>query len=125
MKMRGVEQIDYYLNKSVASIVSNESSSGEINYDCNSSCNTSILDQTDENINSNDTLLPLYEIGPNRVPKSLNKIYKDLLEERNQYINKIYYCKTCKQLFQDKSCNICNNDCIYFITLDVVYQIKE
>lgn len=162
-----VEEPRHQLNESISSLLNeslNETSSVKSNFDCSSSCNTSILDQTDENIDCNNDLLPLYKNstlnydsfiesysqlifkhklsdeaandflsflsksvlpGPNNMPKSVNNMYKNILEDRNQYINKIYFCKSCQQSQQEISCNISSNDCIYFITLDVVYQIQS
>ena len=59
-----VEEPRHQLNESISSLLNeslNETSSVKSNFDCSSSCNTSILDQTDENIDCNNDLLPLYK----------------------------------------------------------------
>ena len=143
--------------------IDGSSSSDSSYYDCESSCNTSILSESDEDFDSVDRFLPLYQNStnkyddyiesfyelvlkhklsdegandflsltksilpsPNNVPKSIKKIHDDILEDRNQYVHSFYYCKSCKQIMQDKLCNICKGDCIYFLVLDVIYQIKS
>ena len=155
------------LNESLSPLssmsIDGSSSSDSSYYDCESSCNTSILSESDEDFDSVDRFLPLYQNStnkyddyiesfyelvlkhklsdegandflsltksilpsPNNVPKSIKKIHDDILEDRNQYVHSFYYCKSCKQIMQDKLCNICKGDCIYFLVLDVIYQIKS
>ncbi len=45
------------------------------------------------------------------------------MKDREQYINRIYFCKTCQTCKTGKECNICRSENIYFVILDVAYQI--
>ena len=59
--------------------------------------------------------------SPNNCPKSVNAVYDYILKDREEYIKRFYFCKTCQNIVTDKECNICRSENIYFLILDVVY----
>ena len=62
---------------------------------------------------------------PNTCPKSVNKIYDAILDNRSKYLQRFFYCKNCLKDMEIEMCNTCKNENIYFFTLDVIYQIKS
>ena len=61
--------------------------------------------------------------SPNNCPQCVNAVNDYFLKDREEYIKRFYFCKTCQNIVTDKECNICRSENIYFLILDVVYQI--
>ena len=62
---------------------------------------------------------------PNICPRSVNKIYDSILKERNNYINRDFFCKNCQLSIETEICKSCKTESISDIILDVIYQIQS
>jgi hypothetical protein len=62
---------------------------------------------------------------PNICPRSANKIYDSILKERNNYINRYFFCKNCQLSIETEICKSCKTESISYIILDVIYQIQS
>jgi hypothetical protein len=64
-------------------------------------------------------------INPNKCPSSVKAIYDHVLKERDNYITRNFFCKNCQKCMESMECPVCKGENIYFITLDVAFQIKS
>jgi hypothetical protein len=62
---------------------------------------------------------------PNKCPGSIKAIYDYILKDRENLIIRHYFCKNCQVCNMNTQCETCKSENIYFITLDVPFQIKS